>query len=48
MAPYTTGVEGPLWQIMAEVLSILAVFTKTMKENRLRISVSVPLIHPLL
>jgi len=31
---------------MAEVLSTLAVFTKAMKENQLRISVSFPLIHP--
>jgi len=43
---YPAEIEEPLWQIMAKVLFTLAVSTKTMKENRLRSGVSVPLTHP--
>jgi len=43
---YPPGAEVPLWQIMAEVLSTLAIFTKEIKEDRLRTGMSVPFIHP--
>lgn len=43
--PSTAEIKEILWEIMAEALSTLAVFTKTMKENGF--SRSIPSIHPL-
>jgi hypothetical protein len=42
--PSTAGVKKILWEIMAEALSILAGFTKTMKENGF--SRLIPSVHP--